>query len=79
MSKGYIFHKVRVHASGKIFKMQAIINTKTMFNLIVQDLVREYNILGDNKVPPFTAANRGKMRFYKQYHRAIEIYGHDSL
>ena len=75
--KHHIFHKVRVHASGAIFKVWAMINTGTIFNLIAQDLVKKYNIPRDNNVLSLMAANRGKLRLYKKHQVAIETYGHN--
>ena len=77
MGEEYIFHEVQVHANGKIFKVQAMIDTGTIFNLLTEDLISEYNILMENKVPFFTAANRSKMHLYKQSHVAIKTHGHD--
>ena len=76
--KHYIFHKVRVHASSTVFKVQAMIDTRTIFNLIAQDLVKEHNMSGDNEVPSLTAANRGRLRLYKRHQVAIKTYEHNS-
>ena len=63
----HIFHKVRMHASGAVFKVWAMIDTGTIFNLIVQDLVKEHDIPGDNndKVSSLTTVNRGRLYLYK--------------
>ena len=76
-NKHHIIHNVRVHASGAAFKVRAMIDTGTIFNLIAQDLVKKHDISKDNKVPSLTAANRGRLRLYKQHQVAIETYGHN--
>ena len=73
----HIIYNVWVYASGAIFKVRAMIDTGTIFNLIAQDLVKEHDMLGDNKVPSLTAANGGRLCLYKQHQVAIEIYGHN--
>ena len=73
----HIIHKVRVHASGAVFKIWAMINTRTIFNLIAQDLVKKHNIPKDNKVPSLMAANRGRLCLYKRHQVAIKTYGHN--
>ena len=78
-SDHHIIHEVRVYASGAVFKVWAMIDIGTIFNLIAQDLVKEHDIPGDNEVPSLTAANGGKLRFYKQHQVAIKTYGHNSL
>ena len=78
LNKHYIFHNVWVHASGMVFKVQAMIDTGTIYNLIAQDLVKEYDINGDNDVPSIIAANGGRLCLYKQYQMAIETYRHNS-
>lgn len=55
-----------------------MIDTKTIYNLIAQNLVKAYNIFGNNKVLFFTGANGGKIRFFKHHYVAIEAYGHNS-
>ena len=70
----HIIHDVWVHASGAVFQVRAMINTGTIFNLIAQDLVKEHNIPGDNKLPSLMAANRGRLRLYKQHQVTIETY-----
>ena len=77
LDKHHIFHKVWVHASGVIFKVRAIINTGSIFNLIAQNLVKEHDIPGDDKMPSLMATNRGRLRLYKQYQVAIKTYGHN--
>ena len=42
-----------------------MINTKTIYNLITQNLVKKHNISRNNKVPSLIAANENKLRFYK--------------
>lgn len=58
--------------------IKAMIDTKTIYNLIAQNLVKAYNIFENNKVLSFTAANGGKIRFFKHHYVAIEAYGHNS-
>ena len=72
--KHHIIHKVRVHASGTVFKVRAMIDTGMIFNLIAQDLIKEHDISRDNKMPSLTVANGGRLRFYKQYQVAIKTY-----
>ena len=55
-----------------------MINTETIYNLIAQDLVKEYDNLGDNEVPSLMAVNGSKLHFYKQHQVIIETYGHNS-
>ena len=73
----HIIHEVRVHASGSVFKVRAMIDTGTIFNLIAQDLVKEHDIPGDDEVPSLTAANGGGLRLYNRHQVAIETYGHN--
>ena len=54
-----------MHASTMVFKVQAMINTGTIYNLIAQDLVKEYDILENNKLPSLMAADGGRLRLYK--------------
>ena len=54
-----------MHANNVIFKIQAMIDTKMIYNLIAQDLVKKHDILGNNKVLSLMTANRSKLRFYK--------------
>ena len=77
LDKYHIFHKVWVHANDAVFKVRAIIDTRTIFNLIAQNLVKKHNILGDNEVPSLTAANRGRLRLYKWHQVAIKTYEHN--
>lgn len=56
-----------------------MINTKTIYNLITQDLIKKYNIPGDNKVLSLTATNKNKMRLFKYHHIIIKAYRHDGL
>ena len=74
----YIFHNIRVHASGAIFKVRAMINIETIFDLIAQDLVKKHDIPEDNKVLSLIAANEGRLRLYKQHQVAIKTYRHNS-
>ena len=78
LDKHYIFHKVQVYISGAVFKVQAMINTGTIFNLIAQDLDKKHDIPGDNKVLSLTTANKGRLYFYKQHQVAIKTYGYNS-
>ena len=74
----HIIHDVRVHASGMVFQDWAMIDTGTIFNLIVQNLVKKHNILRNNKVPSLTAANRSRLCLYKRHQIVIETYGHNN-
>lgn len=56
-----------------------MINTGIIYNLIAQDLIKEYNIFKNNKVSSLTAAKRGKICFFKHYYVAIEAYEHNGL
>ena len=77
LDKHHIFHDVRVHVNNAVFNVQAVINIETIYNLIAQDLVKEYDIPGDNEVPSLMAANEGRLRLYKQHQMAIKTYGHN--
>ena len=55
-----------------------MIDIGTIFNLIAQDLVKEHDIPGDNKMPSLMAANRDRLRLYKQHQVAIVTHGHNS-
>ena len=61
----HIIYDVRVHASGAVFQVWAMIDIGTIFNLIAQDFVKEHDIPGDNKVLFLMAANGGSLRLYK--------------
>ena len=56
-----------------------MIDTGTIFNLIAQNLVKEHNIPGNDKMLSLTAANGGRLRLYKRHQIIIKIYGHNSL
>ena len=77
LDEHHIFHNVRVHASGAVFKVRAMIDTGTIFNLIAQDLVKEHDIPRDNKVPSLMAANKGRWCLYKWHQVAIKTYGYN--
>ena len=79
LDKHYIFHDVFVHASGAIFKIQAMTNIRTIYNLIAQDLVKEYDIPRDDEMLSLMAANGDRLHLYKQHQVAIKTYGHNSL
>lgn len=79
LDKQYIFHNVQVYANGETFTVRVMIDIETIYNFIAQDLIKEHNIPRDNKVLSLTAANGGKMCFFKHYYEAIEAYGQDSL
>ena len=48
-----------------VFKVQAMINTEMIFNLIAQNLVKEHDIPGNNKVLSLMAANEDRLCLYK--------------
>ena len=73
----HIIYDIQVHASGAVFQVRAMINTKTILNLITQDLVKEHDIPGDNKLESLIAANRGRLRLYKRHQVAIKTHGHN--
>ena len=77
--KHHIFYNIQVHASGMVFKVQAMINTETIYNLIAQILVKKHNIPRDDKISSLMAANEGKLRFYKQHRVTIKTYGYNGL
>ena len=56
-----------------------MINTRTIYNLITQNLIKEHDILGDDKMLSLMAANGGKLCFYKQHQVAIKTYKQDGL
>ena len=65
LDEHHIFYDVQVHASGVVFKVQAIINTGTIYNLIAQDLIKEHDIPGDNKMLSLMVTDTGKLHLYK--------------
>ena len=77
LNKYHIFHNIWIYANSAVFKIQAMINIGTIYNLITKNLVKEDDISGDNKIPSLIAANNGKLRFYKQHQVAIKTYGHN--
>ena len=54
-----------------------MINTRTIYNLIAQNLVKKHNILKDNEVPSLMATNEDRLCFFKQHQVAIKTYGHN--
>ena len=68
-----------MHASGTVFKVQAIINIETIYNLIAQNLVKKYNIFKNDKVLSLMAVNRSRLRLYKQYQVAIKTHEYEGL
>lgn len=77
--KWYIFHDFWIYASDKIFIIKAMINTKTIYNLIAKNLIKKYNIFGDYKVLSLMGANIDKIRLFKHYYMVIKAYKHDNL
>ena len=65
LDKHHIFYKVWVHASSAVFKVLAMIDTGTIFNLIAQDLVKEHHIPGNDKVSSLMVVNGGRLCLYK--------------
>ena len=65
LDEHYIFHNIQVHVSSMVFKVQAMINTRTIYNLIAQDLIKKYDIPEDNKVPSLIVANKNRLHLYK--------------
>ena len=54
-----------------------MINIETIYNLIVQDLVKEHDIPRNNKILSLMATNEDKLYLYKQYQVAIETHKYD--
>ena len=65
LDKYCIFYDIQVYANNIVLKVWAIINIKTIYNLIAPNLIKEYNIPRDNKILSLMAANRGKIYLYK--------------
>ena len=77
--KYHIFHNIWVYANGVVFKVQAMIDIRTIYNLIAQDLVNKYKIPGNNKMLSLMATTGDRLYLYKQYQVAIGTYEYNSL